>query len=58
MGSVQSFLLFGIHCHSLTEAEITPPSNWDLTSIADYREELMLSLSSAQKLANETIQEA
>ena len=48
--------IFGVDCRSPTEAEITPPSNWDPTSITDYREELMLSLSSAWQLANETIQ--
>ena len=47
---------FGVDCHSPTEAEIIPPSNWDPTSIADYREELMLSLSSAWQLVNVTIQ--
>ena len=53
-----SFLLFGVDCCSPTEAEITPPSNWNPTNVVDYREELMLSLSSAKQLANETIQEA
>ena len=48
--------IFGIHCRSPTEAEITPSSNWDPKFIADYREELMLSLSSTWQLANETIQ--
>ena len=57
-GEKPSFLLFGVDCRSLTEAEITPPSNWNPTCVADYREELMLSLSSARQLANETIQEA
>ena len=46
--------IFGVDCHSPTEAEITPSSNWDPMFIADYREELMLSLSSARQLANET----
>ena len=52
-----SFLLFGVDCRSPTEVEITPPSNWNPTNVVDYREELMLSLSSARQLANETIQE-
>ena len=51
-------IFFGVDCCSPTEAEITPPSNWDPTSIADYREELMLSLSSAWQLANKVIQQA
>ena len=53
-----SFLLFRVDCRSRTEAEITPPSNWNPTNVVDYREELMLSLSSARQLANETIQKA
>ena len=57
-GEKPSFLLFGVDCCSPTEAEITPSSNWDPTSIAYYREELVLSLSSAWQLANETIQQA
>ena len=57
-GEKPSFLLFGVDCHSPTEAEITPSSNWDPMSIADYREELMLTLSSTRQLANETIQQA
>ena len=49
-----SFLLFRVDCHSLTVAKITPPSNWNPTNVADYREELMSSLSSARQLVNET----
>ena len=34
------------------------PSNWNRTSIVDYREELILSLFLARQLANETIQQS
>ena len=59
-GEKPSFLLFGVDCHSPTEAEMMPPSNWGHTPIADYRprEEQILSLSSAPQLVNETIQGA
>ena len=57
-GEKPSFLLFVVDCRSLTEVEVTLPSNWYPTSIADYKEELMLSLSFARQLANEIIQQA
>ena len=50
-----SFLLYGIDLRTPTEAAFlshTPPQ---LTDIADYREELMVSLSSARELAAASI---
>lgn len=53
-----SFLLFGIDCQSPTEAALLPPTTLRPTKVADYREELMLSLSSARELAAKNIQAA
>ena len=50
-GEKPSFLLFGVDCRSPTEAALMPPTPLELTDVADYREELVLSLSSARKLA-------
>ena len=51
-----SFLLFGIDLKSPTEA--SPPDSLTPTDLGSYREELMLSLSSARELAVASIQEA
>ena len=53
-----SFLLFGVDCRSPTEAALTPPSPLEPADVADYREELMLSLSSARQLAADNIHAA
>ena len=53
-----SFLLFGMDCRSPTEAALLPPQELTPTSVRDYREELMLSLSSARKLAGEAVKRA
>ena len=56
-----SFLLFGIDCHSPSEAALSPPSLLEPTELSDYREELVLSLhpvSTARKLAASQIQKA
>ena len=54
-GEKPSFLLFGLDCRSPTEACLLPPSTVDVN---DYREEMMLSLSSARQLASATLLEA
>ena len=55
-GEKPSFLLFGVDCRSPTDAAFLPLSMISSTDVATYREELMLSLSSARDLAVETIQ--
>jgi len=57
-GEKPSFLLYGFDCHSPTEAALLPPSTIQPTDVADYREELSLSLFSARELAAKTIQKA
>ena len=57
-GEKPSFLLFGIDCRSPTEAALLPPSSLDPTELDDYREEFVLSLSSARRLAVENIKKA
>ena len=46
-----SFLLYGIDCRSPTEAAYLPTEDVHPTDVEDYREELMLLLSSARQLA-------
>ena len=53
-----TFLLFGWDCRSPTEAALLPVTNIQPTSIEDYREELILTLSSARKTALDTIRKA
>ena len=53
-----SFLLFGIDLKSPTEASLLPPDSLDPTDLGCYREELILSLSTARELAAASIQEA
>jgi len=50
-GEKPSFLLFGVDCRTPSESALLPPSSLDPTDVADYREELALSLSSARALA-------
>ena len=47
-------LLYGFDCHHLTEAALLLPKPLVPTDVSDYHEELILSLSSAQALANKT----
>ena len=56
-GEKSSFLLFGLDCHSPTEACLLPPSTVQSVVVNDYQEEMMLSLSSARQLASATLQE-
>ena len=57
-GEKPSFLLFGLDCRSPTEAAFLPTADINLTDVCDYREELMLTLSSARELAARNIQRA
>ena len=57
-GEKPSFLLFGLDCRSPTKAALLPPRELKATNVSDYREQLMLSLSSAPKLAGETLKKA
>ena len=43
--------MFGVNCRSPTEAAFSPIAEPTPVSVADYRQELVLSLSSAQELA-------
>ena len=51
-----SFLLYGIDCRSPTEAAYLPTEDVHPTDVEDYKEELMLSLSSARQLAASCVQ--
>ena len=53
-GEKPSFLLFGIDCRTPTEAALLPPK----PTVTDYREQVILSLPSAQKLAADSIKMA
>ena len=50
--------LYGIDCRSPTEAAYLPTDDIHPTDVEDYREELMLSLTSARRLAAGCIQKA
>ena len=51
-GEKPSFLLYGFDCCHPTEAALLLPKSLGPTDVSDYREELVLSLSSARTLAN------
>ena len=57
-GEKPSFLLYGVDCRTPTEAAYLPVSEVCPINVEDYREELMISLSSARELAATTIQKA
>ena len=57
-GEKPSFLLFGVDCRTPTESALLSPNSLNPTEVSDYREELMLSLSSARTLAASQIQKA
>ena len=57
-GEKPSFLLYGIDCRTLTEAALLPIHVVEPTELSDYQEELVLSLSTARRLAAESIQTA
>eukprot|EP00731_Ephydatia_muelleri_P015595 Em0009g19a len=53
-----SFLLFGVDCRTPTEAAILPPREVQTTNVEDYREELVLCLSTARKHACDALKKA
>ena len=53
-----SFLLFGTDCRAPTEAALLPAEEIEPADITDYRQEMILALSNARKLAADSIQEA
>lgn len=53
-----SFLLLGVDCRTPTEAALLPPHELEATEVTDFREEVMLSLSSARRLAAKSICQA
>ena len=57
-GEKPSFLLYGIDCRSPTAAAYLPLEDVNSTDPEDYREELMISLTSAHQLAASCIQKA
>ena len=57
-GERPSFLLFGWDCHSPTEAALLPVNADVATTVEDYHEELVLTLSSARQSALESIHHA
>ena len=52
------FLLRGMDCHTPTEAALLRPQEIEPVEVSDYREEIILSLSTARKLAAESIRTA
>lgn len=57
-GEKPSFLLFGVDCRSPTEAALLPLSPIEPTTVSDYREQVILSLSTARELAAKSILKA
>ena len=57
-GEKPLFLLFGFDCRYPTEAALLPTKPPTVTNISDYREQVVLSLSSARRLAEQTCKEA
>ena len=57
-GEKPSFLLFGFDCRTPTEAALLPPNPIEPTAVADYREQVILTLSTARELAVKSIQKA
>ena len=57
-GEKPSFLLFGVDLRTPTEAIYMSPSEFHSTSVEDYREQVMLSLTSVRQLATSNIQRA
>ena len=57
-GEKPSFLLFGTDCRTPSEAALLPPNPMENTSVEDYREEVIQTLSTARRLAADSIQNA
>ena len=57
-GEKPSFLLLGTDCRTPTEAALLPRHDLEATEVSDYREEVILSLSTARQLAADSIRTA
>ena len=57
-GEKPSFFLFGVDCRTPTEARLLPPHGLEAADISDYREKVVLSLSSARQMAADSIRTA
>ena len=57
-GEKPSYLLFGVDCRIPTEAALMPAHPLEAVEVSDYREELVLSLSTARQMAAESIRRA
>ena len=57
-GEKPSFLLLGVDCRTPTEAALLPPHDLEAADISDYREKVVLSLSSARQMAADSIRTA
>ena len=57
-GEKPSYLLFGFDCRHPTEAATLPAKSLNATIVTDYREQLVLNLSSARALAAKSISKA
>lgn len=57
-GEKPFYLLFGIDCRTPTEAALLPPSHIEPTELSSYREEMILSLSTARNAAAKRIQKS
>ena len=57
-GEKPSFLLYGVDLRSPTEAAYLPSTPSVPTTLEDYRDELMTSLSSARDIASDKIEKA
>ena len=53
-----SFLLLGVDCQTPIEAALLPPHDLQAADISDYREKVVLSLSSARQMAADSIRTA
>ena len=57
-GEKPSYLLFGFDCRSPTESALLPAKSLGVTDVSDYREQMVLSLSTAMSLAMKANREA
>ena len=57
-GEKPSFLLLGVDCRTPSEAALLPPHELEATDVSDYREQVILSLSTARQLAAVSIRTA
>ena len=58
MGEKPSYLLMGVDCRTPTEAVLLPQRELEATEVSDYREKVVLSLSTARQLASSSIRTA